>query len=212
MTVELDALVVTMRAESGRFRDDIATVYSALGELEAMATLPQKGLDALKGPLADTNDLIDRSVRDTFSGLEDVLVRFAETGSLSFESLRATARSVLGEIAQSALHSIFSGGSSSSGGFLGSLLGNLSFIGGRATGGPVSPARPYIVGEQGPELFVPQGAGQIIPSHKDGASGGRPISITVNVNGKSENGDLRQSATQIALSVRRALAQAQRFD
>lgn len=212
MTVELDALVVTLRAETGRFRNDIAAGLSALGDFEAMASMPQKGLDALKGPLTETNDLIDRSVRETFSGLEDVLVRFAQTGSLSFESLRATALSVLAEIAQSAAQALFSGGALSGGGLFASLLGSFSQIGGRASGGPVSPARPYIVGEQGPELFVPQGAGQIVPAHNRRTSGDRSIAITVNVTGRTEENALRQSATQIALSVRRALAQAQRFD
>jgi hypothetical protein len=32
----------------------------------------------------------------------------------------------------------------------------------RAQGGPVSAARPYIVGEQGPELFVPQVSGMML--------------------------------------------------
>ena len=31
-------------------------------------------------------------------------------------------------------------------------------------GGPVEPGRPYIVGERGPELFVPSQSGQIVPT------------------------------------------------
>jgi SLT domain-containing protein len=34
----------------------------------------------------------------------------------------------------------------------------------RATGGPVGEGKPYIVGEKGPELFVPKNAGEIISS------------------------------------------------
>jgi hypothetical protein len=34
----------------------------------------------------------------------------------------------------------------------------------RALGGPVSPGRPFPVGENGPELFVPYQAGSIIPA------------------------------------------------
>ena len=36
---------------------------------------------------------------------------------------------------------------------------------GRATGGPVSANTPYVVGEKGPELFVPRNSGGIIPNH-----------------------------------------------
>ena len=35
---------------------------------------------------------------------------------------------------------------------------------GRASGGPVSAGRPYMVGERGPELFVPKWSGQILPN------------------------------------------------
>jgi len=35
---------------------------------------------------------------------------------------------------------------------------------GRGSGGPVSSGTPYIVGERGPELFVPSAAGRIVPS------------------------------------------------
>mgnify|MGYP001160751024 CR=1 FL=1 len=40
----------------------------------------------------------------------------------------------------------------------------------RAIGGPVSVGSPYIVGERGPELFVPSTSGNIIPNGKIGAN------------------------------------------
>lgn len=40
----------------------------------------------------------------------------------------------------------------------------------RAIGGPVSMGSPYIVGERGPELFVPSSSGNIIPNGKIGAN------------------------------------------
>jgi hypothetical protein len=49
----------------------------------------------------------------------------------------------------------------------------------RAEGGPVSAGAPYIVGEVGPELFVPSTAGTIVPN--GGAGGGIVNHITVNV-------------------------------
>lgn len=41
-----------------------------------------------------------------------------------------------------------------------------------AAGGPVSAGRPYIVGEQGPELFVPQRGGEIVSNAKMARWGG----------------------------------------
>lgn len=50
---------------------------------------------------------------------------------------------------------------------------------GRAVGGPVSGGTPYIVGEAGPEMFVPQGAGRIVPNSQ---IGGEPVNVTFNIN------------------------------
>jgi len=49
------------------------------------------------------------------------------------------------------------------GGGLGEILAG-AFGGARALGGPVEPGRAYIVGERGPELFVPRSAGAIAPA------------------------------------------------
>jgi hypothetical protein len=52
------------------------------------------------------------------------------------------------------------------------------FGGARANGGPVSSGKSYLVGERGPELFVPSGSGNIIPNSAMG--GGTVINLTVN--------------------------------
>jgi phage-related minor tail protein len=45
---------------------------------------------------------------------------------------------------------------------------------GRAAGGPVSAGAPYMVGENGPELFVPRTSGAILPN---GGTGGVQVNI-----------------------------------
>ena len=64
--------------------------------------------------------------------------------------------------------------------FTGAFGGFLDKIGlpGRAMGGSVSKGRPYMVGEQGAELFVPGQSGTIIPNHKLG--GGVVINQNIN--------------------------------
>jgi len=49
-------------------------------------------------------------------------------------------------------------------------------VGARATGGHVSASAPYLVGERGPEMFVPHTAGSIVPNNRMGGGG-----ITVNL-------------------------------
>ena len=62
----------------------------------------------------------------------------------------------------------------------GAIKGAFGF---RAMGGPVSGGSPYVVGEQGPELFVPHASGTIVPNNKmGGGSGSGSGSVTVNYN------------------------------
>ena len=63
------------------------------------------------------------------------------------------------------------------------VIGNL-FGGGKAEGGAVSGGTPYVVGEKGPELFVPQGSGTIIPNDQMGGG-----AITVNFNNATVRND-----------------------
>lgn len=59
--------------------------------------------------------------------------------------------------------------------------GLIDWITGKAAGGPVSGGRPYVVGERGPELFVPGSSGGIVPNH---ALGGGSQVINIVVDGK----------------------------
>ena len=50
----------------------------------------------------------------------------------------------------------------------------------RANGGPVSSGFPYIVGERGPELFMPNTSGKIIPNNQTKTGSVNNFNITVN--------------------------------
>jgi|9_EtaG_2_1085328.scaffolds.fasta_scaffold03080_6 hypothetical protein len=72
---------------------------------------------------------------------------------------------------------------------------NTSFIGSplfgqRAIGGPVSGNRPYLVGERGPELFVPGAQGNIVPNN---AMGSANVTVNVDASGSSVEGDSEQA-------------------
>lgn len=75
-------------------------------------------------------------------------------------------------------------GKKGSGGILGGLF--------RADGGPVSAGRPYIVGERGPELFMPRSSGSIYPNDAMGM-GGANIVVNVDAGGSSVGGDPGQA-------------------
>ena len=57
-------------------------------------------------------------------------------------------------------------------------------LGMRASGGPVSANSPYIVGERGPELFVPHASGSIVSNsnmNQGGGSAGSSINVNYNI-------------------------------
>ena len=62
----------------------------------------------------------------------------------------------------------------------------LPTIGARANGGPVSAGSPYLVGERGPELFVPKGSGTVMPN----GAGGTSVNITYNIASGVSRSDL----------------------
>jgi hypothetical protein len=56
----------------------------------------------------------------------------------------------------------------------------------RALGGPVTGGEMYLVGERGPEMFVPRNSGTIVPNNALGrSSGGRSVDSTVGTYAKS---------------------------
>lgn len=187
MDEEIERLVVSVRADTRAFAGDVAQMRAGL-----------------EGPLATGADRAGRAI-------ESGLLRAVRTGKFGFEDLARVAQGVLDGIATQALRAGIGalgggGGSGGLGGLLGigaSLLGAALGLPGRATGGPVGPGRGYIVGERGPELFVPTSSGRIEP----GAGGGRDVRVTVNVNAPATDAPqaLTRSARQVARAVRGAL-------
>ncbi len=71
------------------------------------------------------------------------------------------------------------------GGIVGSLASSMGFGGARALGGPVMAGSAYLVGERGPELFMPQTSGNVVANNKLG--GGTSISVPIgNIDGGSK--------------------------
>ena len=68
-------------------------------------------------------------------------------------------------------------------------------FGGRAMGGPVSSNTPYMVGERGPELFVPNGAGSIVPNNKLGG-GGVTVVQNISIDSRSDRASIMAAMNQ----------------
>jgi hypothetical protein len=120
--------------------------------------------------------------------LESALDKFVQTGKLSFSDL---ARSIISDLIAIQLKaqamSIFKSsglgdlfGSFFGGGGSSAVFGSTAFWGGKAEGGNVSGNNSYMVGEKGPELFVPRGSGTIIPNGQLGSMMGSGQSVVYN--------------------------------
>lgn len=73
-------------------------------------------------------------------------------------------------------------------------------IGARAEGGPVMACSPYLVGERGPEVFVPNGAGAIAPM-----AAGPTVNVTILAAPGREADAVRRSERQISAVLARAV-------
>ena len=91
----------------------------------------------------------------------------------------------------------------------GGLLGFLGF----ANGGRPPVNRPSIVGEKGPELFVPRSSGNIIPNNKLGGGGNTSVVVNVDASGSDVQGDeaaAKEIGTLISVAVQGELLKQQR--
>lgn len=192
MTDNFEELVIDVRARTDGFATDVEAMRRTL----------------------------DGSLLDGFGRAGNVLERgllsALRRGSLGFDDLKRVAFSALTEIAgfalQSGIGSLFGGGAGGGKGGLGDLIGNsvgaLFGLPGRATGGPVAPGQAYLVGERGPEVFVPTAAGRVETGM---AAPGRDVRVAIQVavpRGQAAPTAMQRSSRQIASAVRRALQQA----
>lgn len=99
-----------------------------------------------------------------------------------------TIRRMVAEFAASQLLKFFFDPFTSSGGFLGTFAKFAT--GQKAMGGSVLGNKPYIVGERGPELFVPGSNGSIVPNDR---MGGTTIAPVYNIDARGATADLQKA-------------------
>jgi len=192
-----------------------------MNSLSSLVVDVRASTDGFAADIGQMRSSFDSILVDGFSKGGDVLERgllgAIRRGSLGFEDLRRTSLRVIDDIAAQAVRGGLAsigiggaGGGGIGGGILGlgSLIGSIFGLPGRATGGPVAPGRPYLVGERGPELFVPTSAGQV--DANGGGGGARSVNVSIRVvapEGSSSPESLRRSSRQVAQAVRRALSE-----
>lgn len=155
--------------------------------------------------------------------LQDSVAQFADIGRSALggfisdmrdgvsagEALANVLSNIADRMVDIALNSVFD---TKGGGGIGSLIGAAlsAFGGARASGGPVSAGRAYLVGERGPEFIVPRANGIVVPNaalRKAGGGGSSTVNVTVDLRGTT--GD-RELDAKIKTSAAAAYSQAMR--
>jgi lambda family phage tail tape measure protein len=136
--------------------------------------------DAAGDSAAKARSLFEKSTK----GMEDAIVGFAKTGKFEWKSFVASiAEEILRNNIRNLIAQTFSGARVSSGSGGGGLFGGSIIPGLLANGGPAAQNKPYIIGERGPELFIPNTAGRVVPTDELGGVGGvSQTSVTYNIN------------------------------
>jgi lambda family phage tail tape measure protein len=147
-----------------------------LGNLDASRTWDtgwKEAFDAYAENATNAATVAATAFSSMANNMESALDNFVETGKLNFGDLaRSIIRDLLKIQLKAAAMNMFKAiGGSSVGTAISSFLGF-------AQGGMPPVGIPSIVGEQGPELFVPQSAGTIIPNRSLGGVMGSESKVT----------------------------------
>ena len=175
---------LNMAEKYGRVTDAIRIMTSGFGDHLAqlggarnyIVAYKDMWLDAFR-TMEDYSAAYVDAIHNGFNSMGDAITDFAVTGKAAFSDFArsvladmiriATQQAIIAPLMQMVMPS-----------YVPAAAGFLS--GHRASGGPVSAGSSYIVGEKGPELFVPKNSGTIVPG-----GGSAPKSVTVNIRNES---------------------------
>ena len=153
--------ILTHEGGSG-LKDYANAARDTAGQLDNLAVRGMNRLeDSLMGVMQGT-----MSVKDAFKSM---------ASSIISDLMRIFIQQQITGVLAGALGGMFGGGFSTVG-----AGANTYIPPGLASGGPAMRNRPYIVGEAGPELFIPRGSGTVVPNDKLGG-GGVVVNQTINL-------------------------------
>ena len=209
------------KAISGHMQDQFDALSKVTTEMQEMSPLAKELTEEFES-LANTMN------NEIINGIEGMIDGTKTLGQVASSMLKKVANQMLqmaimgksgsGGLFGSLLRgigSIFTGGFGGPGGFFffsaaTPLTAGLDFSGAFANGGRPPVGRAALVGERGPELFVPRSAGTIVPNH---AMGGANVTVNVDASGSAVQGDGNDAAQlgrAIGLAVQQELVKQKR--
>jgi hypothetical protein len=188
LTEEQRRKIEAVAESTGRYRDKLKEVEDQQRRnAEAARFFGDAAADALTDVLVN-GEKADQVLKNLGKSLASAAIKGVLTGSGPFG---------------------FNPGKDGAAGGIFGLLGGLFGLGGKAGGGSVFGGTPYLVGENGPELFMPGQSGTIVPnSGLRGGSGGSSGPMTINVVGAQGNNEIR---AMVARGVSMGIAESNRM-
>lgn len=174
------------------------------GRVAAIETETDR-VEQLRGAYSSASEIIDqfaerqaeatdrqRELADGFSTFAQGMVADLRAGVSAADALNNALNRVLDSMLSTSLDGL---SSALAGAFIrqpGTALPGITghAMGPRALGGPVGPNRPYLVGERGPELFVPSTAGAVHAGRGSGAT----MEVNINNYGNEQVTQTRRSS------------------
>lgn len=196
-------------------RTPLEKLNIAEAELLRLLELGVIDFDVYSRAVIQANEALDKMAedgKDNFADLEaairgwgneftNIMANAVMTGKLSFKDL---ANSVISDLLRMSIQAQITKPLMNLGmDFLG-----IKVSGARAMGGPVTSNQPYLVGENGPEIFMPNNSGTIIPN---GQGGSVVVQQTINVTTgvqQTVRAEVMNMLPQIANAAKSAVAEA----
>jgi phage-related minor tail protein len=221
LSLTVDSYTNTLVAMAEAVREGVNSQSAFNNELDKTPSIFERIAEAMKLAVQQIPE-IDQLITNFTRGAMDTFTNAftdAVTGAKNFaDAVKDMARSVINSLIKMLVQYYitkplfdaitgFVGGLGGGGTSTGGSTGNYLLGAPKAVGGPVSSGRPYIVGENGPELFVPSAGGQVVPNGRMGGGGSvnQTINITTGV-AQTVRAEILNLMPQIAESAKAAVA------
>lgn len=192
---QLEKKMANTNRENGLIRNQNQHIETLMDKIKK---LNDKSLTNVESKFKNIKGTISEGINNSITTMSQGLARAFVFGEKLSDTLRNMAQKFLANIISALIEVIARKGvelaiekmitnekrkqamlSASSGGSFFSAIGSF-FGGGKASGGSVQKGKPYMVGEQGAELFVPNQSGQIQQSAR--GTGGGQTTVNFNIN------------------------------
>lgn len=225
----MQAAKENLSAEDRKLTEQLIGQVQAYEMAQQMTKANKNELDKLKESTLLTSDAMENAAASGLKSMEDGLISLiAGTKSVS-DSFKSMATSIISDLIRMQIRSSITaplanmlGGFFAGAGAVSTVNGvpvenmmtkayaqtSMSLPVPQATGGAAQAGRPYLVGERGPELFVPGQTGAVVPN---GAAA--PVNVTLNIStgvAQTVRTEIASLMPQISAATQQAVLDARR--